>query len=922
MKKLNTMWNNRNPKSTGKNSAAHGKGHRVASLLLALMVLGLFSIPALAAETPLPEELPLPDSSVVSIAAETPNSGTPEEGTPSPSSGDNSSSSGSGASPVSGPGEGPEAESGGQPVQDPALPPEAPSSVGGSISGTMWMDDNPRDGIWDAGETGIPGLAVSLYKADDLTTAIESATTDEDGLYTFEGLAAGDYVVSIVRQTVDGIEYLIPMKMLQAGADNKFDYTAATTPSSAVSESMSIVDETTVITDIDAGMRPKPAIMLFATDVNTLAALQAAINAAPTNGTLHEIRVTANIAGVNGLTIAAGKNIRIYSDSAVQLQYTGNGARHFTVASGATLTLAGNLTLLSTHDFTTTTYGGGGITNNGTLRMEGNATITHTCTPGTISLARSVQNTGTFIMDGGKIINGVTGRLSDGSAVVNTGTFTMNAGTISGFVSSTNGQGAVRSSGIFNMSGGTISGCSMTYDTYGLKFGSAVNIGGSGSTFNMSGTASITGNTANANTYTQGGGVYIGAGATMNMSGGSITNNKTSTCGGGIYLNKTGCLNMTGGSITGNEAYLAYPWQGGMLGCGAGIYTEDFDYGNPANTSKYANISISGSATVANNILTMPVYLSNAPDNWAEFNDPAIRGSLGTFDGKLLNNKEINFHNPNYSVQYKPNNGNAELDYFQATSIPVGGTGTATLVTQTTAGFTPPTANPTYVFRGWNSAANGGGTWYAPGDIVPISPTDTRVFYAQWGPPTADVTVSKTITGKMADMTRTFTFTATIWDSTNSLAANGSFPYSVNTGTTSVNGGAPTSSGTLVLNGSGQATFTLGHGQSITIEGVSSSGHIQIAEQTDSHYYTSHAASGTGYTFSKASGDTNPGDTEKQAMGTANLTVAYTNEKIYVVPTGVSSGGHAGALLGPVATLMALAAWFITQWLYRRLGVR
>lgn len=147
------------------------------------------------------------------------------------------------------------------------------------------------------------------------------------------------------------------------------------------------------------------------------------------------------------------------------------------------------------------------------------------------------------------------------------------------------------------------------------------------------------------------------------MAGGSITNNKSSTCGG-VYVSATGYLNMTGGSITGNEAYLAMYWQGNASGSGAGIYTDDYSYRRPADTAKYANMNITGTAVVVNNILTTPSYLSNPPDNAAEFNNAAIRsaaGASGTFDGSLLNNKEINFYNPTMRYSISPTTATQSL---------------------------------------------------------------------------------------------------------------------------------------------------------------------------------------------------------------------------------------------------------------------
>ena len=61
----------------------------------------------------------------------------------------------------------------------------------GSIGDTVWFDAD-GNGLQDPGETGIPGVTVSLAGA---TTA--TATTDAGGQYLFADLPAGDYTVTV-----------------------------------------------------------------------------------------------------------------------------------------------------------------------------------------------------------------------------------------------------------------------------------------------------------------------------------------------------------------------------------------------------------------------------------------------------------------------------------------------------------------------------------------------------------------------------------------------------------------------------------------------------------------------------------------------------------------------------------------------------
>ncbi len=63
-----------------------------------------------------------------------------------------------------------------------------PASVGDRV----WLDSN-GNGLQDAGETGVPGVTVLLYDADN--TLKGSTTTTADGLYLFDDLLPGTYEI-------------------------------------------------------------------------------------------------------------------------------------------------------------------------------------------------------------------------------------------------------------------------------------------------------------------------------------------------------------------------------------------------------------------------------------------------------------------------------------------------------------------------------------------------------------------------------------------------------------------------------------------------------------------------------------------------------------------------------------------------------
>jgi hypothetical protein len=75
-----------------------------------------------------------------------------------------------------------------------------------SLGDYVWHDlpggpDNEINGLQDAGEPGIEGVVVNLL--DSGGSIIATDTTDADGFYLFEDLAAGDYVVEIAPENFE-----------------------------------------------------------------------------------------------------------------------------------------------------------------------------------------------------------------------------------------------------------------------------------------------------------------------------------------------------------------------------------------------------------------------------------------------------------------------------------------------------------------------------------------------------------------------------------------------------------------------------------------------------------------------------------------------------------------------------------------------
>ena len=152
----------------------------------------------------------------------------------------------------------------------------------------------------------------------------------------------------------------------------------------------------------------------------------------------------------------------------------------------------------------------------------------------------AVSTSGEFIMYGGEISRNKSNGDCGGVAVVGS-SFQMYGGTISGNTATGNGGGVGLWNDSFRLSGGTISGNTATRNGGGVYF--------KGDTLTISGTVEISGNSA-----ANGGGVYINS-QDLAVTGGSIINNNVTDSGGGVYFNVDGSsFNVSGKvSITGNK---------------------------------------------------------------------------------------------------------------------------------------------------------------------------------------------------------------------------------------------------------------------------------------------------------------------------------------------------------------------------------
>jgi len=136
---------------------------------------------------------------------------------------------------------------------------EGPSveiTTGGSISGFLWVDGNGMpptgwDGLYNGNEVPLPGFTVSLFCESDLAAVLRTVQTDQNGVYGFENLEPGSYVLGLAPAVVNGNEYLLPMAVK---AQNKFAADWSSSPLMAYTSPIALATGQHV-GNIDAGMR-------------------------------------------------------------------------------------------------------------------------------------------------------------------------------------------------------------------------------------------------------------------------------------------------------------------------------------------------------------------------------------------------------------------------------------------------------------------------------------------------------------------------------------------------------------------------------------------------------------------------------------------------------------------------------------------
>ncbi len=399
-----------------------------------------------------------------------------------------------------------------------------------------------------------------------------------------------------------------------------------------------------------------------------------------------------------------------------------------------------------------------------------------------------------------------------------------------------------------------------------------------------------------------GGGLHL-TGGTFTMNGGAITLNQTAGSGGGIVAANQVAITMTGGLITNNEAV-----NGGGISLtqntqttmnGGLIANNKAVNGGGIHLANAAEITMSGEATIDHNTAT-----TNGGGLYIIVNGTAPPVTMN--GGSITNNTAANGVGGGVYV-FTTSQFNMSGGSIAGNTAKTNGGGIFTANNS----YADPANTAKYNNIYITSPAKVGDNTAMSGTEVP--PSNAAAFNSRfpgallnndninYRGPKVTVTISKAVTGNYGDMNKAFEFTITIQDTNGTPLASGkTLTY---TGGTISSGATAPANGMLTLNSAGSATFTLGHGQSITVSGIPSAGKVQVAETVDSRYNTT-------YWIDSASIQTGT-DTGVISMNGTNRTVDFLNDGKSVVATGLPGRTAQKGILS-IGAVLCLAGTFYT----------
>ena len=285
-------------------------------------------------------------------------------------------------------------------------------------------------------------------------------------------------------------------------------------------------------------------------------------------------------------------------------------------------------------------------------------------------------------------------------------------------------------SSAFHLKNSSVSITSNTFKNNGKNEGKVTSAG----TFMVesvknNGVIEANGNTFENNTADLGGAAVVQAG-TVDFNGCSFNKNNAAEYGGAMYITKNATVNITNSKFVGNSAKR-----------GGAIVTELFSQANPAEKTKYENLTIADDVVFDKNFASDGYF--NPPTNYKDFRElkfkttslmgklRAIKSDMKTYEkvDSLLNNYDIYYVNPLVTVIYDSNGGSpAEKIYGEELKSENDEIKPANHKVKTIkeTGLT----KDGFEFKEWNTQADGKGTAYKAGEEMKIS--SNQVLYAIW----------------------------------------------------------------------------------------------------------------------------------------------------------------------------------------------
>jgi hypothetical protein len=792
--------------------------------------------------------------------------------------------------------------------------PEEPEVVtgGASISGFLWVDGSGMlktdwNGLYDEGEWPLAGYDVYLYEAGNLAAEIAVAQTDCYGVYVFGGLEPGDYVVGLTSATVGGIEYLLPMMMT---AECKF---AIDMGSWAASYTATIhLEEEQAAEHINAGMRLPMGIM-------PLVSIQ-----------------LANLANAN-------KNDTVVIDG-----------RTWVVVKTDTTTTSGQkyVYLIMQGSFYDNSAFGSSTNYDSSLLRGRMTSVLNTYLPTIQAIAvkptYNAHNSLTALTAPTSAMALVPG--PGGSRTIEDILFAPSYGDMREWINGNTTSGntdipsnhPLHTSSSYSFSGRFYCRSSAGAFVTGVLRRHATN----GTTVNQlnQGIPAV----ASGDTYCSDvPAVWVRAGAVDRAVNVFYVDTEGNPIG--TPDNKTYTVKITNG-FTLNESstddvpkipgYEYKEWKKGSSGTpasttpalssaevisGTDIYLI-YEQKVVVVTEKYVDLNGGGIGVIdtEEQLLSGEEYGKTIPAfsgytvlgyKWDDAPSGAGTYLAGTaVPAEIIDeDRDIYFvYAYNYRVTYKANGGTGE-DYVDDTGLGVGAF-PYTVKSETATGFSGPPAKP--VFMGWNSAADGSGTPYAAGAEINISGHIT--LYAQWAWGLADVIVSKRVAGEFANRSKEFKFTLFLTDENEDPVPDKVLIYEG--GIVSGSGATvPAASGSFTTDAAGQETFSLAHGQMITIKDVPAGNKIRIVENAETPYIYL-----ISFKDDEQASYTTGNDTKlcTLAFNKAERRFDFLNERDSAPPTGIREDNRFASILPLFATLILLAGWLAGKFMKRKMWSR